>query len=117
MSNIWNKDGSAKSSSGSRPTGGKQTHSVFGWANEKAEKPTTEARSQSERAMSSKLSDKQAAGVRTVMTEAPNHKVAESKIRDMQGHNIFAHSPVGRFQCPLYTPSASFWEQAIESNQ
>jgi hypothetical protein len=94
MSNMWNKDGSAKAWAGTgKSGGGAQHHSIFGWADEKAQKATTENRFQSNRAWNSETTTKEPAGTKTRTEEAPQHKVADNKLKDMKGHNIFANSP------------------------
>eukprot|EP00192_Tetraselmis_astigmatica_P014885 CAMPEP_0117653870 /NCGR_PEP_ID=MMETSP0804-20121206/3431_1 /TAXON_ID=1074897 /ORGANISM="Tetraselmis astigmatica, Strain CCMP880" /LENGTH=179 /DNA_ID=CAMNT_0005460093 /DNA_START=664 /DNA_END=1203 /DNA_ORIENTATION=+ len=93
MASIWNSDGStqAHTGTGRGSGGGQQTHSIFGWADEKAEKAVTENRAQSERTWGSKPDTKAAAGVMTKKEGEidTSRKVAESKIKDIQGHNIF----------------------------
>ena len=110
MSTMWNRDGSAKASAGTAKSGGgAQHHSIFGWADEKAQKATTENRDQSSRTWDTTSSGnaKTAAGMKTKTEEAPKHKVAESKLKDMKGHNIFAHSPpVGAQTAPPFPLSS-----------
>ena len=93
MATIWNSDGSTQVSAGTGRGwgGGHQTHSIFGWADEKAEKAVTETRAQADRTWNSKPDMKEAAGVATKTSGEMDtgRKVAEHKIKDIQGHNIF----------------------------
>jgi len=91
MSTIWNPDGTTQTTNGNGRGwgGGQQHHSIFGWADEKAETPVSESHFQSSRTVTSEQHDRPAAGVATKKEADPDRKVAENKLKDIAGHNIF----------------------------
>jgi hypothetical protein len=93
MGSIWNADGSTQQQRGTGRAwgGGAQTHSIFGWADEKVEVVVSETRSQGIRGSAAPASENRpAAGFKAATEDAPaERKVNETKLKDIQGHNIF----------------------------
>lgn len=91
MSFIWKSDGSTNPTPGNGRGwgGGKQTHSIFGWADDEVvKKPLSETRAQAEAALKPGV-DKPAAGAPRKTEEEVHVKVDGRKLQDIAGHNIF----------------------------
>eukprot|EP00951_Prasinocladus_malaysianus_P008958 scaffold65224_cov50-Prasinocladus_malaysianus.AAC.1 len=78
--------------------GGVQHHSIFGWANEKAEAAVSETRLQSQRAITTSYA-KHAAGAKMPGDPAPR-KVSDVKIKANAGNNIFGAEPARAPKAP-----------------
>mmetsp|Transcript_22065 Transcript_22065/g.55561 ORF Transcript_22065/g.55561 Transcript_22065/m.55561 type:complete len:178 (-) Transcript_22065:166-699(-) len=90
MSSIWNADGTTQQRGSARASGGgAQTHSIFGWADEKPEQAVSETRSQGMRVSAAGEQTRPAAGYKADDAAVAERKVNATKLKDIQGHNIF----------------------------
>jgi len=108
MSSIWNADGTTQQRGSARASGGgAQTHSIFGWADEKPEQAVSETRSQGMRVSAAGEQTRPAAGYKADDAAVAERKVNATKLKDIQGHNIFEgdDAPGARFAAHLPTSS------------